>query len=572
MPARFIVQLLEVQKRQLGLWLGLLVVLVFSEAMPCLRSQDSAKTQTRASAPQTTSQGQAKTLPCTVETSRKAVSTSLAEALRLYNTGKLDDAVGAYNAIITSGGPDAVLAYAGLARVYLKQEKINDAFAAASKAVALTPGKKPAITVLGEVYFRQGKLNLAEESFLNSLKACDVDARSYLGFSKIFRATSNYKRAKDAVMQAYKIDPEDPDIKRAYMATLSRSERLKFLRDYLSRETNDDAERRRNMERELAVLEYETGKTGHTCRLTSKVTSTQTALEALLIDRRHIRGYGLRVKVNGASAKLLMDTGASGIVIDKKIADKAGIKKIVENDAKGIGDKALAAGYVGSADTIQIGDLQFEGCNVDVLEGNSVLEDDGLIGADVFQSFLVDIDFPDKKFKLTQLPAYPDAVPAEITLESRPAQAPQLRDRYIAPEMKGYTQVLRFAHALLIATRVNDSAPMLFMMDTGGFDNMITPEAAKQVTKITRDQNVHVKGLNGEVKDVYRADRANLKFAHFEQHRQDLVTFSLDRVSDSLGTEVSGILGFGMLDMLDIKIDYRDGLVDFTYTPPGSKR
>jgi hypothetical protein len=131
-------------------------------------------------------------------------------------------------------------------------------------------------------------------------------------------------------------------------------------------------------------------------------------------------------------------------------------------------------------------------CNVDVLERNSVLEDDGLIGADVFQSFLVDIDFPDKKFKLTQLPAYPDAAPAEITLESRPAPASQLRDRYIAPEMKDYTQVLRFAHALLIFTRVNDSAPMLFMMDTGGFDNMITPAAAKQVTKISRDQNVHL--------------------------------------------------------------------------------
>ena len=572
MPARFVVQLLEVQKRQLGLWLGLLVVLVFSEAMPCLRAQDAAKTQPQPNAPQPTSQGQAKTVTCTVEISGKALSTSLAEALRLYRTGKFDDSAAAYNAIITSGGPDTVLAYAGLARVYLKQEKINDAFAAASKAVALTPGKTPAITVLGEVYFRQGKLTLAEESFLNSLKACDVDARSYLGFSKIFRATSNYKRAKDAVMQAYKIDPADPDIKRAYMATLSRSERLKFLRDYLSRETNDDAEHRRNMERELAVLEDETGKTGHTCRLTSKVTSTQTALEALLNDPRHIRGYGLRVKVNGASAKLLLDTGASGIVIDKKIADKAGVKKIVENDAKGIGDKAAGAGYVGFADAIQIGDLQFEGCNVDVLERNSVLEDDGLIGADVFQSFLVDIDFPDKKFKLTQLPAYPDAVPAEITLESRPAQASQLRDRYIAPEMKDYTQVLRFAHALLIFTRVNDSAPMLFMMDTGGFDNMITPEAAKQVTKISRDQNVHVKGLNGEVKDVYRADKAKLKFAHFEQDRQDLVTFSLDRVSDSLGTEVSGILGFGMLYMLDIKIDYRDGLVDFTYTPAGSKR
>lgn len=35
--------------------------------------------------------------------------------------------------------------------------------------------------------------------------------------------------------------------------------------------------------------------------------------------------------------------------------------------------------------------------------------------------------------------------------------------------------------------------------------------------------------------------------------------------SDDIGTEVSGFLGFIMLRLLDIKIDYRDGLVDFTY-------
>ena len=76
---------------------------------------------------------------------------------------------------------------------------------------------------------------------------------------------------------------------------------------------------------------------------------------------------------------------------------------------------------------------------------------------------------------------------------------------------------------------------------------------------------------SGEVKDVYVADKANLRFAHLKQDRQGLVTFSLDGISNSLGTEVSGMLGFRMLYMLDMKIDYRDGLVDFTYTPVGSK-
>ena len=137
--------------------------------------------------------------------------------------------------------------------------------------------------------------------------------------------------------------------------------------------------------------------------------------------------------------------------------------------------------------------------------------------------------------------------------------------------MKEYTPVFRFGHMLLIPTQVNNSPPMLFALDTGSWDNTITPDAAQQVTKIVRDTDARVRGLSGEVKNVYVADKADLKFAHFKQDRQDLITFSLDGISNSLGTEVSGLLGFRMLYLLDIKIDYRDGLVNFTYNEPGTK-
>ena len=75
-----------------------------------------------------------------------------------------------------------------------------------------------------------------------------------------------------------------------------------------------------------------------------------------------------------------------------------------------------------------------------------------------------------------------------------------------------------------------------------------------------------VRGLNGRVRDVYRADDVSLAFAHFVQ-RKSLLAFDLTNVSDSAGTEISGTLGFGMLYLLNIKIDYRDGLVDFSFEP-----
>lgn len=46
-----------------------------------------------------------------------------------------------------------------------------------------------------------------------------------------------------------------------------------------------------------------------------------------------------------------------------------------------------------------------------------------------------------------------------------------------------------------------------------------------------------------------------------------MTSIDMKSISDSAGTEISGILGFITLRMLDIKIDYRDALVDFAADP-----
>jgi len=220
---------------------------------------------------------------------------------------------------------------------------------------------------------------------------------------------------------------------------------------------------------------------------------------------------------------------------------------------------------VGYAEKIQIGELEFQGCVVEVASGRSVLGDDGLIGADVFRHFLVDMDMPNGKFKLSPLPPIPDEPASGASLDTQSAGARHFRDRYIPPEMKDYTPIFLFGHNMLIPTRVNDSAAKLFLIDTGSFDDTLSPAAAKEVTKINRDEDTQVKGLNGSVKEVYRASNARLQFSHFYQKRQELITFDLSNISNSAGTEVSGVLGFAMLVLLDMRIDYRDGLVDFKY-------
>jgi predicted aspartyl protease len=418
-----------------------------------------------------------------------------------------------------------------------------------------------------------------------------MEARAFLGLARVRNALSMYKKGKMMIDKAHELDPSDPDIQRFWMRTLQLSDRIQALESRLAA-TEIGSPERADIQRNLDHLKELASEPRKGCHLVSNVTSTETPLVRLLRDPIHLRGYGLTVNVNGQKAKLMLDTGASGILVDRGIAEKAGISKLMETRVGGIGDKDSKGGYVGLANSIKIGELEFQNCPVEVLEQRSVVDQEGLIGADVFQEFLVDIDFPKEKFRLSPLPKRPDdeagtagavalrtgdedAGSSADNADSQPGNpkkptppaSSRFHDPYIAPEMQSYTRVFRFRHDLLVPTKVGDSTLKFFLLDTGAWNNQITPAAAREVTKVHGDSNMRITGLSGSVNKVYSADKAVLQFGHLRQENQDLIAFDLTSLSEFTGTEISGTLGFAMLHLLDIKIDYRDGLVDFDYKP-----
>jgi tetratricopeptide (TPR) repeat protein len=489
--------------------------------------------------------------------------TPQAEALQLYRTGKFDEAVGAYTKLAPT---DPATAYAGLTRVYLRQRKVEDAYAAANKAITLAPDSPDVHVALAEVYYRQGKIIDADHELVKVVNSGGRNARAYLDLARISETASYYARAKKMIEMAYNLDPDDPDVRREWLGTLPREERVKELKKYLDGESDDDAKDRSDLMKLLSLLQEEAGQPHRGCHQVNQVHSTQTKLEPLMNNAHSIRGYGLSVNLNGANAKLLLDTGAGGIVVDRKVAEKAGIKALVQTEIGGVGSNTGSGGYLALADTIKIGELEFHDCMVQVVDKRSVLDDDGLIGADVFQHYLVDINLPDAKFGLSELPVDPKSVgESSASLESSAASKSAWHDPYISPEMKDYSGVYRVGHMLLIPTSLNGKPPKNFLIDTGAFDNTIDTGAAKEVTKVRGDDYDRVKGLSGKVNNVYTADKVKIRFSRFEQDRNDLIAFDLTNISNHAGTEVSGTLGFAMLKMLDIKIDYRDGMVNFTY-------
>jgi predicted aspartyl protease len=524
-----------------------------------------------------------------------AASTPIEQALALYRKGEFDGAIAKYEEVLKDR-PKSPDAYAGLVRVYLKQKNVDKAAQAAEEGLAQVDS--PRIHVAqAEVWFRQGKIHEAEAEWVKVINSGYPEARAFLGLARVRDAIAMYKSAKGMIDKARELDSYDPDIREEWIGTLSRVERIKYLEASLSGENNWDAEERDNVASYLMFLKARARQKPSSCHLVSKVKPTETPLVRLLNDPQHMRGYGLPVLLNGHKSSLMLDTGASGILVKRSIAERAGISRITETKVGGIGNKGRRDAYIGVVDSIKVGDLEFQNCPVEVMESRSVAGEDGLIGSDVFEDFLVDIDFPKEKLKLSELPKRPGEPVRQLALknrddddsgedaarpespdtkmsdpkaaESKAAQAKTssitLRDRYIAPEMKDYTPVFRFGHDLLVPTSIGKVPYKLFLIDTGAFMNAISPSAAREVTKVHGDSDTIIEGISGRVNKVYSANKAVLQFGHLKQENQDMTAFDTTALSDNAGTEISGFLGFSMLYMLDIKIDYRDALVDFQF-------
>ena len=509
----------------------------------------------------------------------------LGEARLLYRKGNFVGALAQYEDILKTNpkSPDAL---AGEVHVYLKLKDVEHAAHAVEQGLAQS--NSPHLKVAqAEVWFRQGKIDEAEKQWVEIINSGYPEARAFLGLARVRDAIAMYKSAKRMIDKAYALDPNDPDIQEEWIGTLSRSERIKYLEASLAGDNNWDADERSDQASYLQYLKERAKEKNDSCRLVTNVTHTETPLIRLLTDPQHLRGYGLTVALNGHKNSLMLDTGASGILVKRSIAEHAGISKISPTKVWGIGNKGRRDAYIGIADSVKIGELEFQNCPIEVMESRSVAQEDGLIGADVFENFLVDIDFPNEKLKLSELPPRPGEPETKLALKSEaddpdeatsgdttkssdakassPVSFSGPQDRYIAPEMQSYSHVFRFGHDLLIPTSIGKVPRKLFVMDTGSLFNFISPSAAREVTKVQTDGDTVVTGISGRVDRVYSANKAVLQFGHIRQENQDMTAFDTKPISDGVGTEVSGFLGFVLLRFLDIKIDYRDALIDFEY-------
>jgi tetratricopeptide (TPR) repeat protein len=482
------------------------------------------------------------------------VNEPLLAARALMKKGQIKDAAAAFKALVEKD-PTSAEAHAGLVRCLLRSNQLDEADGVSKKALAVLPGSALVHAVVGDVAFRSGNFGDAEKEYRAALRIDTNSARAVYGMGRMLQMVSMKKRAKENFTRAYQLDPEDAEISEDWLETLPYSEQLEQLKK-MNGERDGSGSRRRYL---TAVVQKKPWV------LASEIRPMEMKMQAYGREVTGVydinrsepqtisQGFGLQVRFNDrAGAVLLLDTGAGGITIGRRLAERAGAVKIANTSIFGIGDQGSVESYVAWIDKISIGGLEFHNCTVIVSSKNDIADEAGLIGPDVFDKFLVTLDFHLQKLLLTPLPPNPSGASVDE----------EWQDRYISTEMQGYTKFYRFGHDIVVPVVVNDKAMGNFILDTGAGLNSMSPKLALQVTKASADGDYTMRGVSGRVQEVMTGKKAILQFAKMRIESHDLPVFSTDNISAAEGTEISGFIGIRALVQMKMTIDYRDGLVN----------
>ncbi len=469
-----------------------------------------------------------------------------------YKAGNFEVAVPLLRRAAAQSPQDAE-AQAALLSSLVYEGKIEEASELDERDASAFAESPEMLAARGEFAFYMGDMGQAEKLFKSAIKLKEPTPRAVFGLSRVYRAASFYRTARLLCLRAHSIDPDDALITQSFIRYAAPTKRRELLEPFAASHPwlykHYDQEESSSSEVRAAI--------GEKSLFERDGPPQETTLHfvSLMKDALHARGVGLELRINDSRPlRMLFDTGASGILVSQKAVDKAGLEHLGSGLSWGVGDKGTRNSFAAVANTCQVGVLKFNTCLIRALEGKGQIagDEDGLIGADFFQDYVVDIDFQRHLLHLKPLPPRP--------------LDPQGYDRVVPPDETGFTPVFRFGHAIFVTTKVNGKRSGLFLLDTGAEASNIDSSFASLSTKLSGNSMVRMRGISGDVAKVFEADKAELQFARFRQSNLGLLAFNLNNAPEHQDVRMAGILGLPVLAMFRLTIDYRNGLVNFDYT------
>jgi len=476
--------------------------------------------------------------------------TAVQPARELFMSGKVEDSISLLRTALEDAGASNrdLLSY-WLVRAHLVRNQVPEAEAEARRQFGETGGSGISLAAMGDLEYRLGHFESASRYYRQAANAGPGFARTWLGLGRVLESERMLKSASSCYKKAYSLDPDDPDIMQARAVALPRSpEQRELWRKYTETALYEDPV---DIENTRVWLEREEKWADIDLRNLREVPEhTHLKLLHFYIPNRGYNRYGVEIKINGKKkARMLLDTGASGILLNRKKAKSAGVKAAGNIKIGGIGDEGERGSEVGLAETVEIGSLVFENYPVSFSSKYGSDAEDGIIGTNVFSLFLITLDFPRKTMLLDRLPKPPDIGKDESYRWWNYNWQP-------GPERRGYYPFREIGTKIIIPTIVNDTQEALFVLDTGAAINLLSLQLAEKVN-YTRSTESRIVGLSGAVANTRKANQIDLTLAGVQQTSYNTFSIDMASMSQDMGTEIGGFVGYPLLQHVTLLIDYR---------------
>jgi tetratricopeptide (TPR) repeat protein len=406
---------------------------------------------------------------------------------------------------IRAGG--GALTRAGLVasiRGLLSDGRVRNAFDQVKAFLQADPEDEALLCLMGDIQFRRAEFDAAEETYAAVLRKNPQSARAHWGLGRVSRLRFQRQTARDHFSRAYTIDPADPDIVMDYASIMPDQEarksllyRLVWLTKSTDLQRAGDALARVRMEEQIGPQPL--------ARLAGAYRPYRLGLRDYFPATAQPSGVMISARVDGGKPlRLVLDTGASGIVLNHKAAEGLAAQALAESEVGGLGNGSARAAWIGlvkrvsfstistsaistsasatsatsatnggaspsssmmnsgaspslstmnsgtsrSLSTMNSGtspslaaqDLELENVPLEILSGQGIPAADGVIGSNVFNQFVIRLDARSHVLELLPFEA-PDPAP-------RPADRWASRQAPLHPVAEFHkAEPMHFSHA-----------------------------------------------------------------------------------------------------------------------------
>ena len=393
------------------------------------------------------------------------------------------------------------------------------------------------LSVSGEIEFRRANFAEAAQAYRAAILLNPDNARAWWGLGRIEQAHFRRASARDFFAKAFSLNHRDTDIILSYTDFVSDAASKSVLLENVARLASfERPERSADAAARLQIHQRLRGRTPG--RLASLYVAYRLALGGFRPNGAALAGVLVTARINGGRPlRLVLDTGARGIVIDSGTARKLDLETVAASSLGGFGNGGKGGSRVALARSVTFGDLAFEDCLVEIAGQNLTVGADGIIGADVFERFRIGVD---GRAGILQLTPYDDAA-RDGSQASVPA--------------------VGIGKLLLVRARVQGGSPGLFLVDTGASFTTVSRQYLPTAREAGHAVEMH--GAQGAIGDAFRAGPLSFDVGGLALTDRAPLVMDLRPVSQAQGIEIAGILGFSTLGNSPFTIDLRNGLLEF---------